>query len=78
MILPVTAELLEDTAGLQGLIHRRIRLYMRHTVIRNTIRQWLYQAYGEEVDPQPFDPIPLRPPLPPWPRPHRPLRSNPR
>lgn len=68
MTIPVTAELLEDTGGINEAIHRRIRLYMRHTILRNTIRQWLYQAYGEEVNPQPFDPIPLRPPLPSWPR----------
>jgi hypothetical protein len=73
MMIPVTHELLEDTAGLQPLLERRLRLYIRHTIIRSGISQWLEDRYGTRVSypPAPFDAEALRPPLPSWPRPHR-------
>lgn len=72
-MIPVTQELLEDTASLQPLLERRLRLYIRHAIIRNGIRTWLRDRYGGfPVYPPPrFDVEALRPPLPYWPRPHR-------
>lgn len=71
-MIPVTQELLEDTAGLQSLLERRLRLYIRHAIIRNGIRIWLRDRYGGFPDypPPRFDAEALRPPLPSWPRPH--------
>lgn len=72
METPVTRELLEDAGVLHPMICRRIRLYMRHTFIRNTIQLWRYDVYGWAPPyPPTFDVEALRPSLPFWPRPRR-------
>ena len=77
MMIPVTTELLEDTAGLHGLLERRLRLYIRHQFLRNKIMLLLYDRYGIFPDyPPRFDAEALRPPLPYWPRPRHALQSN--
>ena len=71
-MMPVTQELLDDTAGLHGLIHRRIRIYIFWTFARNRIMLALHDRYGTFPDyPPHFDADRLRPPLPYWPRPRR-------
>ena len=70
-LVPVTHELLEDADNLRPLMHRIIRVSIYHHQAKALIGRWLYEAYGEHVDPQPFDPTALRPSLPYWPRPRR-------
>ncbi len=79
MMIPVTAELLEDAGwNPQRALMHWLELHIRYAMIRDGISRWLEDHYGRPVPypPQPFDTTRLRPSLPYWPRPHRPLRSN--